>query len=329
MPEYVEILTESREIRLDLTSSSQTIAIQFKLPLQEDSDELEVPEFYDSEFMEADDDVLALEIAYSLFPPGRWLPNYNGDGVYLVLSGLHVKQVSNSDWWSAVGEYKFDTNQGQGGQPAAPDAKTLPFIKIGFAGGGNTTKITQSLEITSRVSRESDPRPLPCNVDNAIGVTEDSIEGADVYAGGMVLNITAYYFPNSINEAFLQTVANLFTPRNCVNSKGFLGFAAGEALLVRMTGDYTLNEVIPITFEVDIKKNISGQADPPFTSLTMTGHQLLDYRYLKEVDECGGMLQTLPAYRFIHTVYRTVDFDDLGFPTSLEEDEDEEDEGPP
>jgi len=316
---YVEILTESREFSLDLTSSQQTISIQFKLPVNEsDPDLLKEPVFNDPVFLGETDDILALETAYNLFPVGRYAPNYNGDGNYHVLSDLSVKQINNSDWWSAVGTYKFNNNTGQGGGQAAPGDLTLPYVKIGFAGGGDTVHITQSLEITSRVSRETDPRPLPCNVDNAIGVTEDSIEGADVYAGGLILNITAYYFPNSITKEFLQICANLFSPRNCTNSEPFLDFATGEVLLLRMTGDYTLNDIIPITFEVSVMNNIVDQPDPPFSNLNAKGHQLLDYRYVKELDACGQFLQTLPTYRFIHTVYREVDFDDLGFPTELE-----------
>lgn len=315
---YVEILTDSRELSADLTSINQTITIQFKLPVSEAApDQLATPVYEDAEFLGADDDVLALETAYGIFPIGRWLPTYFGQGVYLILSDLNVKQVDNHDWWSATAEYSFSVNDGSGGSPGGGGALTLPYIKIGFAGGGETIKITQSLEIVGRVSDDANPRPLPDLANNAIGATEDTIEGAEVYAGGLSLNITAYYYPSSITEEFLSTVADLFSPRCCTNSAEFLGFAAGECLLIKMLGDYTLNDIVPITFEVLVKKNINAQPDPPFTELSCEGHEFIDYRYIKNLDEDAQTIQQFPTYRFIHVVYRKVNFAALGFPTTF------------
>lgn len=72
--QYVEILTDSRAFDVSRTSISQKLTIEFRLPLSEsDPDELQEPVFDSTkaEFLNATDDVLALETAYSLVPLTR------------------------------------------------------------------------------------------------------------------------------------------------------------------------------------------------------------------------------------------------------------------
>ena len=208
--QYVEILTDSRAFDVSRTSISQKLTIEFRLPLSEsDPDELQEPVFDSTkaEFLNATDDVLALETAYSLVPLTRWLPGYEGNELLLVLDTLSVVQRDNYDWWKAEPRYKYDYNAGTGsavGEGEVGD-KTLPYIKIGFKSGNETTRITESLELVSS-TQSNDPdmaRGVP-NTGKAIGVTADGIEGTEVYSGGLQLQITAYYYPEEITLGFIE-----------------------------------------------------------------------------------------------------------------------------
>lgn len=298
------------------TSAAQDLVLQFRLPLNEAGDDYELPAYALAEFLGATDDVLALEIAYSLIPLGRWLPGSEGNDLYLVLTDLAVEQVDNYGWWKATASYKYDSNTGEGGgRSDIPGAKTLPFIKIGFNVGGRTKTITQSLQVLSRDAVIGlANRPLP-NVllGNAIGLTEDAVEGAEVYSSGLTLQITAYYFPEYVTYAFLKYLVEAIPS---TNADTFLTFPPGTCLLQGCDGQATVTDVVPITFTVEVKPNILDQPDPPFPNLTCPGHSIIDYRYVKDLDEAAQTLLKMPTYRIIHRGYRASLFANLGFPTS-------------
>jgi hypothetical protein len=312
---YVEILLESREISATRTSTEQVIAIQYQLPKDTEGD-LEEPEFAQAEFLGATDDVLAYETAYSILPFSRYMPNSNGDALLLILIDLKVTQVDNHDWWKAVATYKYDDNTGTGRDEGEPDDKALPYIRIGFAGGGGTVKKNWAYGTSVGTARTDlgVPRQVP-NTKNAIGVTADNVEGVEVPGGGLYLSVTVYYYPETVNSsAFLRAVANLFSPEAVVNSDAFLGFDAGEVMLLSMNGDYVLNDIVPVAFEFSIKLNQSNVPDPPFANLTCDGHAVLDYRYLKNYDEDAEAMMQLPEFRFIHQAHRKLPFSVLGIP---------------
>ena len=315
MTEYVEILTESRSLSLNRTSAGQDIVIQFKLPV-DDEGELLVPAYLKADFMGASDDVLALEIAYSLFPDGRWLPGSEGNDIFLVITDLKLDQVTNTGWWKARASYQYDDNTGTGGARSNdPNAITLPFVKIGFSVGNQTKRITQSIAVVIREAREGEearPNPCPQIAGNAIGQTEDNLEGAEVYTNGLQLQITAYYFPKYVTWSFLNMLYKMVPS---VNSDDFYTFAPGEVLLYGVEGQATVTDVIPITFSVQVSPNIKDQEDPPFPKITCKGHDFLDYRYVKEFDDCAKITLKQPTYRIVHQVYKSFPFAQLGFPT--------------
>lgn len=315
MPEsYVEILQDSRPITVGRTSAEQTIVIQYQL------DEEAVASYARAEFLGESDDVIALEYAYSIFPVSRWLPGQEGNDLFLIIEEIKVDQVSNTGWWKATASYKYDLNTGEGGDRGGdPTAPTLPYVRIGFAAGNRTVTITQSLEVLSTDGNADTPlRPNPDGDvnGNAIGVSQDSVTGAEVYSGGLNLQITAYYFPQFITWSFLNLLASYCTPRCSVNSDPVFGYQPGEVLLIGVDGSATITDIVPITFSVEVKKNLVAQPDLPFPPLTCPGHSALDYRYVKELDANANQLLQLPTYRLVHRVYPARPFAALGFPTS-------------
>jgi hypothetical protein len=316
--DYVEILTESRPINVTQTSTEQDIVIQFRLPTTELDDgttTTTTPSPYS--FLGDDADVLALETAYSILPMGRWMPTNGGDPVYLILDNIRLSEVDNYGWWKATAHYVFNVNTGQGGnRPEAPESMTLPFIRVGFAVGNRTKTITQSLQVRSRIQTMGPlgGRPLPDEAfeGNAIGVSEDNIIGAEVYTSGLTLQITGYYFPEKVTLPWIVALAELFPS---LNASTFLGvFAPGEALLIGADGASTVGEIIPITYTVEIKRHVINRPDPPFPNITCEGHDIIDYRYIKNLLPNASILTQVPAYRVVHRGYEYKDFTMLGLP---------------
>lgn len=313
---YVEILQSSREITATKTSTKQQIVIRFRLEEDYMGDLVE-PVFDEAEFLGATDDVLALETAYNLLPESRSLPNSDGLKLRLELTEVKVGQIDNDDWWEATATYSYDENDGTGGEQGQPGDKTLPYIRIGFGGGGQTKRRSQSYDTSVGAPRVGGSRPAP-DIRKTIGLTEDNVEGVEVPGGGLALTVTAYYYPSVINStAFLRAVANLFTPEAPLNSDTFLGFVAGEVVLLSMTGDYTLNSIVPVTFEFSIKLNIVNQPDAPFPNLTCDGHAHIEYVYVKQLDPAAQTMLQLPEFRYIHQVHNKKAFSVLGIPQAI------------
>lgn len=302
--EYLEVLKESRKIDIGRTSAAQAIVIQFEVI---DGS----PAFVNGDFLEAEDDVLALEMAYSIFPTIRLLPDYFGNAVVLSLDAISLEQV-NTTWWRATANYKYDLNTGQGGNDGSnPDAETLPYIRINFAIGDGTRTITEALESTAVVkSSQVFEDDLP-DLGKAIGVTDDGIEGAEIAGSGLMLEITVFYFPEVVTFTWIRDLAEVIP---AVNNAEFLTFEEGEVLVKAASGGGTIGEIVPITYSLEIKRNITEEDDYPFPELTMEGHQLVDYTFARELDNNVERLFIKPRYRRVHTVHKKKDLAILKVP---------------
>jgi hypothetical protein len=308
--EYLEILKDSRKIDISQTSSSQDIVVSFEIDPDQSSS------FTQGDFLGAEDDVLALETAYSIFPMYRILPDYYGDPIFLSLDNISLEQMSMNRW-KATAKYKYDLNSGNGaGDPNNPEAESLPFIRINFNIGGQTTLMTTSLELKEIAGYDGidDPGSIPFLAPltgRAIGVTDDGIEGTEVLTGGLQLDITVFYFPTTVTFDFIRVLSGI---QRTVNDAEFLTFEIGEALLTNVSGGGTVGEIVPITFNFDMKPNITDKDDSPFTDLTMEGHDVLDYRYEKQLDDNTEQILLHPRWRYTHRVYEKSDFSLLGIP---------------
>lgn len=316
---YTEVLSESRAISATRTGTSQTIVIEFSLPTDETGD-LMSPVFHlgASTFLGESDDVLALETAYSLIPLTRWLPSSTGEPLLLELESLDVTQVSNYDRWKAVAEYTFDSNRGRGAGGQDPDSTdppgpSLPYMRWGFTVGGQTRNITTARSTPGKVTRVGGPA-LPAEDHIPIGMTKDGIAGADVPGGGLTLQLTGFFYPETIDLDYIDGLTDLLNPTSNMNDAPFLGRLAGEVLILGASGGGTLFDIVPITFDFSIKPNKLNEPDAPFPDLTCFGHDLLDYIYLEEIDAAAQTQIMKPTYRYIHYVHKLGDFTKLKLP---------------
>lgn len=314
LPDYVEIIYESRELELGISTLEKNLVLSICL----DPDDLDATSADSSNAVawnDQSDDVKALELAYTYLPAYVQLPNAFGQLYLLILSNIKTKQVGPTEY-RIEGKYEYNADQGKGGERPGEGNVSLEYIKINFNIGGGTRRITQSKEITSTALTDSPTfdawlASAP-PVDNAIGATEDEVVGAEIPDNVLRVQITGYFLPDYIDLDFMNALKAMVPT---TNDDVFLGAAAGELLLTAVSGGGSVVDIIPITFDFLVGENLSAVSDPPFTSLTMTAHEILDYKYLPVYDDTSKTLLRLPQVRYTHRVFEESDFDTLGLPS--------------
>ena len=251
---------------------------------------------YGSEFTPNDDVVVVNWIA-ATFPGTRKFRSINGYDVVLYLNEYKVEPTSNSDCWRIVLTYGIPKDQSQG---------SGSYVQFGFAVGGDTMHISRSKSVISSDSRTGSGLTAPVTY-GAIGLTRNSVEGADIPARGLRFNITNYYTPDLWDTSFLTLFYALHT---CYNNATFYGFSAGEVLFMGCDGQGDAYRLVPIKFEFLAKPNVSALADSPFPALTALGHDLIDYTYINETS--NDFQVRTPFYRYVHRVHDPANFTLLG-----------------
>lgn len=283
---YIELVGKSRELNVSKTGMNQDITVRFILDPTVTSTIVD--------FLGDNRDSIALEYAYTIFPDTKELPVSGGGAQILVIDQIKLTEIR--DWeYEATATYKYNLNSGtggdRGGSGGGPAPEVLPFYRFEFNIGGGTRIIKKAVDVRNAFYNEDHPiGPITpfTPPGNLIGLTEDGVEGAAVPTGELVLQITGYYYPTTVDLDFVNTVAEVLRGTyntGSYNDDTFLGFDAGEVQLRNVSGGGTVVDIIPITFDFSIKKNITDEPDEGFTNLTALGHDIIDYRFRQEVED--------------------------------------------
>lgn len=151
------------------------------------------------------------------------------------------------DVWKAIVEYgSIEPPQSTEAPPPGPSSE------FSFDTTGATQRITQA--ISTLFSGQPPGLPPAPDVLNAIGVTDDGVEGVDVPDQKYDWE-EMFYFPRSaVTQAYRLTIANL---TGLVNASAFRGFAAGEVLFRGAKGGTRTQGDVAITFAFSRSKNRS------------------------------------------------------------------------
>lgn len=160
--------------------------------------------------------------------------------------------------------------------------------------------------ITSSLATAAYPPTLPDH-GGAIGVTEDNVQGADVYSPETTFSFTRYYteFPPS-------RVATLIGVRGKVNNTPFQGLGAGQVLFegasVRLVDNRPGTPwVVTYRFRLQLNAIVSAGDSGP---VDKAGWDLFEIRYEPVVVD--DALVQLPIGGYLHQVYERADFSVLG-----------------
>jgi len=196
-----------------------------------------------------------------------------------------TERLGDSSWRGVVKWGKFETKE-------AGDSS------FSFDTGGGTGHKSNSIATLSRTAAPG--VPAAPNFQNAIGVTDSSVEGVDV-------TIPAYSFEEThfVDAAFVTAAykATLFSLTGVVNNATFKGFAAGECLFKGASGSLNDWTTWEITFKFSSQPNASSFAVGPITIPLKRGWDYLWVRYRETEDAAAGHLAKRPIAAYVEQVY--------------------------
>lgn len=303
-------------------------------------------EAIDAPYYGPDDDIVALQAAYSIVPPNRTMPLYDGGYIFLTLSSLRVEQIATETWKLTIGyaakpEDQDPSQNGPGPGQGDTQQWTNNFVQLSFNVASQQEQRSMDIklvDIHSNVYVYTGPAGLPYTIGERcpVGHTEEGVEGAPVYMRSFGFSVTAYKKPSELTFAYVRRLYRMATT---INSGTFFGFPAGSVLFLEASASGDLYSVVPVTFdfqmrpnfkftqggtdilvdadEDDVAKMFDSYHDPFFGDSTSTtdfpgnahsGWTTVDYRYMPDVDPTAKMTLQTPFLRLVHQQYLTSNF---------------------
>lgn len=221
-----------------------------------------------------DDDITALNAAYSIIPAFRMMPMYDGNLIQLVLTRLRLDQI-DPDTWKVSVTYGVPGSGGQGpggynqeNTNIGPnvgdyDRWSNNFVQLGFnvSAQQETKTLSRSL-VNKRKAWGAANTNLPFTVGQPapIGYTTEGVEGTNVYARGFSFSLTAYFPPSKLTFPYVR---KLFRMATTLNLKTFFGFPAGSVLFLEASASGDVFSVVPVTFDFQMKPNYKFSRTAP------------------------------------------------------------------
>lgn len=294
--ELQEIFQQSRRLSLSATSFTRRFVYEMCLS-EEEYEAIEVIETGPDSVFGVQDDIYVVSMVSETFPDLITVEGYSGDDIVLVLDNVEISQVADFTWRIEL-EYTL---------PSGASART-DFVRLSFQASATQVNRKQSIALRNSASRTGYPVATPPNPYRAIGVSDGSVEGAEIYVPGLSFSLTKYFDPTLWNSSLIPTWGALQTK---YNNDVFYGCSAGEVLFLAFQGEGSQYNKIPVTFEFLYSPNLSAVADEGFPALTALGHDIIDYRFEELVDVTTTDTVRYPTYRYVHQAYYPGDFDYL------------------
>lgn len=287
---YFEVAYESRKWSIDRTTTSQTIVYY----ICRDSIVTTGLDTTYGAFFTPNDDVAVANFIYANFPDTRTFPTPNGDVVLYINEISAVEEVDNG--WTVTITYSPPEAEDRGGG----------YVQFGFSTNGETVHTNKGISQRSIVTPTGSGLIPPATY-NHIGQSANGWEGMDITSSGLSFNITGYFSPIIWSTSIMLTYTAL---SKRYNDDVFYGFPAGEVLLDYVDAQGEAFKYVPVTFYFIHQPNIVAVADAPFSALTMLGHDIADYGFLKSVSNSQPIMR--PVYRQVLQVRYPGNFDLLG-----------------
>ncbi len=213
----------------------------------------------------------------------------------LVLDDVEVEEIEGTERY--IGRAKYAAVSLSGGSSV-----------FGFDTTGGTQHITQSLETVSKT-----PASAP-DYKQAIGVTEDSVEGVDVSAPQFAFEKRKLIPHDNMTTAYIGNIYALTGSINAapisieVDSGLTLSFAAGELLFLGASGSRSSEGHWDLSFRFAASPNA---VNLPIGDITVAAKRGWDYvwaRYMTVKDETANAMVKRPVAAYVERVYREGDF---------------------
>lgn len=178
-----------------------------------------------------------------------------------------------------------------------------------FDTGGGNARITQSLATVSSYAPVGLTAP---DFQGAIGVSDDRVEGCEIPSRNYQWTET-HRFADGLVDAGYR--ADLFALTGRYNNASFKGFAAGEVLLLGVTGSKRGDEQWSLTFRFAASPNVTGLTLGTITGIAKLGWHYLWVRYADFEDAIAYAVVKRPIAAYVERVLEPGDFSLLGIGT--------------
>lgn len=258
-----------------------------------------------------EEDAVAAIMADTTTFPLTWTTTQNSVIFNFVRSTVKVKDFDDGNaphsTWEGSVDYVL-----QGFQVNAP-----------YQTGDNLTTFEIGTQTVNKKFSEDAPTTFPAagsapNYGHLINVTPDGVEGVDVDVPTLVLSKTFYYADADVTTAWIEDVWAVAC--NPINDDTFYDFAAGTLKFLGVSGTRRFNGGDwELTFKFAASPNVTGLTIGSITGIAKTGWQYLWIDYKKdEITYASTKLKYawVAEFVYVHTVYGSSDFADLGIGTS-------------
>lgn len=175
-----------------------------------------------------------------------------------------------------------------------------------FQTGGGTRHITQGYE---DVASYPAPGMTAPDFQGAINVSEDKVEGADFPDSRYEFSETHFFDDAIVTNAYKFLLAS-YSGRT-YNSTTFRGLAAGECMLLGVTGSKRGDEQWSLTFTFAGSPNVTGLAVGPITGIDKLGWDYMWIRHATFEDSTAISLVKRPISAHVVRVLIPVDYSNL------------------
>jgi hypothetical protein len=188
------------------------------------------------------------------------------------------------------------------------EVKAAGDSSYSFDTGGQSTKISYSFSTPARGAAGGVVAFAP-DYNNAIGVTEDSIEGVEIVTPQHQFSETHYLANALVTTDYKKIMATL---TGTMNFAPFKGFEAGEVLFLGASGSKRGVDDWEVTYRFSVSKNndhVTVGGSLPFFKY---GHDYLWVRFHDVVDPTTKRLVKRPQFYYVERVYDWGFFELLG-----------------
>jgi hypothetical protein len=175
-----------------------------------------------------------------------------------------------------------------------------------FQTGGGTRHVTQGY---ADVASFAAPGFVAPDFQGAINVTEDKVEGADFPDSRYEFSETHYFDDATVTDAYKFLLVQ-YSGRT-MNSATFRGLAAGECMLLGVTGSKRGDERWSLTFSFAGSPNVTGLTVGPITGISKLGWDYLWIRHAIFEDSTAFALVSRPVSAHVVRVLVPVDYANL------------------
>lgn len=227
------------------------------------------------------------------------VPAYPSTNSALTRRSYTISERVNDEGWIVDVTWTNPSSGGDGQEVGGDPAIT-------FDTGGGTQTITQSLGTTSYA---------------AVGVNKPDFKGAINFDGervnGAEITVPTFQWSEthrleSVTPAYFGI---LFAATGKINDDAFRGFAAGEVLLLGVSGNRIKNGEWDMTFRFSAQENKANVAIGDITVTEKRGWDFIWIRYKDSVDAGAGNARIqVPNVAYVEEVYEEYDFDNLALP---------------